>query len=256
MKRFTETVCSEMGLYVYRLIDPRNGDTFYVGKGSNNRIFDHANATLKLDKNDDEDGHSAKLDRIQEIKNAGLEVLHVIHRHAIPEHAIYEVEAALIDAYAGLSNIQTGRGGSDRGPMNVVEIQDKFGLPTVSDPPEEKLILINVNRVKNRLDRSVVLEQVRFAWRIAQARAEKADYVLAVVRGVIIGAFVAQKWLPATRKNFPDHVTAETELPQRNGFIGCIAPEEIWEKFVGERGKRIVIEGMKHNQNPVRYWKI
>ena len=34
-------VQEELGNYVYRLIDPRNGETFYVGKGKGNRIYAH-----------------------------------------------------------------------------------------------------------------------------------------------------------------------------------------------------------------------
>ncbi len=30
-----------LGCYVCRLLDPRNGETFYVGKGHGNRLFDH-----------------------------------------------------------------------------------------------------------------------------------------------------------------------------------------------------------------------
>ena len=33
VREFSEAVCHELGNYVYRLIDPRNGETFYVGKG-------------------------------------------------------------------------------------------------------------------------------------------------------------------------------------------------------------------------------
>ena len=37
--KFSDTVCRELGNYVYRLVDPRNGETFYVGKGVNNRVL-------------------------------------------------------------------------------------------------------------------------------------------------------------------------------------------------------------------------
>ncbi len=36
---FSKAVCQKIGWYVYRLIDPRNGETFYVGKGNYNRVF-------------------------------------------------------------------------------------------------------------------------------------------------------------------------------------------------------------------------
>ena len=39
INEFPSEVIKELGYYVYRLIDPRNGETFYVGKGKGNRIF-------------------------------------------------------------------------------------------------------------------------------------------------------------------------------------------------------------------------
>ena len=47
IKEFSPEVCREIGYYVYRLVDPRNGQTFYVGKGKNNRVFAHAKRALK-----------------------------------------------------------------------------------------------------------------------------------------------------------------------------------------------------------------
>lgn len=41
LQEFPSEVFDKLGYYVYRLIDPRNGDTFYVGKGQRNRVFDH-----------------------------------------------------------------------------------------------------------------------------------------------------------------------------------------------------------------------
>lgn len=256
INEFPAGVAEALGNYVYRLIDPRNGETFYIRKGKNNRVFDHANA-IYLDSFDaDDDPTSLKLSRIIAIKSAGLEVIHVIHRHDIPDAAIFEVEAALIDAFPGLSNIQGGHGSGAKGPMSVTELIDKYALPTISEPPPEKLVLININRLENRASRDAIYQQTQLAWRISKEKAEKADYVLAVVRGVIVGAFSAEAWLDATHANFPEEISKDHEMPDRKGFRGQPAPDEIWEKFVGVRGKRIAIEDMKHIQNPVRYWKI
>ena len=52
----------------------------------------------------DGDVSDPKLQRIKEIAGAGLEVAHVIHRHGMEDRVAYEVEAALIDAYPGLTN--------------------------------------------------------------------------------------------------------------------------------------------------------
>ena len=256
MSKFPSGVSEKIGNYVYRLIDPRNGETFYVGKGKGNRVFAHANSDLKTSENDEDDAASLKLGRILEIKNAGLSVLHVIHRHDISDVAIFEVEAALIDAYSGLSNSQGGHESGAKGPMNVLEIIDKYALPEVETEPSEKLILININRLQDKSDAVAIYEQTRLAWRISKTRAEEADYVLAVVKGVVVGAFIAKEWLDATHHNFPDRIPAGSDIPGRKGFNGIPAPTEIWDKFVGERGKRITNEAMKHIQFPIRYWKI
>ena len=41
---FSSEVIEKLKYYVYRLVDPKNGQTFYVGKGCRNRVFAHANA--------------------------------------------------------------------------------------------------------------------------------------------------------------------------------------------------------------------
>lgn len=253
---FPPGVSEKIGNYVYRLIDPRNGETFYVGKGTGNRVFAHANAEFKVLESEEDDLASLKVDRIREIRNAHLSVLHVIHRHDIPDEAIFEVEAAVIDAFSGLTNIQGGHESGSKGPMNVLEIIDKYALPAIDMEPPEKLVLININRLRDRSDAVAIYEQTRLAWRISKRRADAADYVLAVVKGVVVGAFIAEEWLDATHDNFPDRIPVGADMPGRKGFNGIRAPKEIWDRFVGERGKRISNDAMKHIQFPVRYWNI
>ena len=40
-KMFMTEITDKLEHYVYRLLDPRNGETFYVGMGSDNRVFEH-----------------------------------------------------------------------------------------------------------------------------------------------------------------------------------------------------------------------
>ena len=46
---FPPGVARKLKTYVYRLIDPRNGETFYVGKGKGNRVFSHMRGEQKID---------------------------------------------------------------------------------------------------------------------------------------------------------------------------------------------------------------
>lgn len=48
INEFPPEVIKELDYYVYRLIDPRNGETFYVGKGKDNRIFEHLKKLLRM----------------------------------------------------------------------------------------------------------------------------------------------------------------------------------------------------------------
>jgi hypothetical protein len=71
---------------VYRLVYPRNGETFYVGKGKSDRVFQHAKGALTV--SDDEDATDMKSQRIKDIRAAGLDVARVIRRHDIESGGI------------------------------------------------------------------------------------------------------------------------------------------------------------------------
>ncbi len=236
-EKFPQEVCDKLKYYVYRLIDPRNGETFYVGKGKDNRVFAH----IKGDVKSEDDEPDPKLKRIWEIQAAGFEVAHVIHRHGMDADTAVEVEAALIDAYAGLTNIAGGEGSSDFGVMHAQEIIAKYQAePAVF---KHLAILINVNR---RAGEVSVYNAVRFAWKIGK-KAEKAELVLAVKQGLIVGAFVPTKWLPATSENFPEFGAS----PGRIGFVGVEADAQVKSQYIG---KRIPDEYRKKGAaNPIKY---
>ena len=245
---FPPGIAEQIEWYVYRLIDPRNGETFYAGKGRGNRIFAHAKGeyanpdTSELD--DVEDEADLKLKRIKEIKNAGLEVSHVVHRHGIESADVaYEIEAALIDAYPGLTNRAGGHGSGDYGSRHVEEIIAHYK----SEPLQvvEPLILISIGR--SFWDEDLTIYQaVRCSWKINVARAKKYKLVLAHDRGKVVGAFRPSGWLPSTPEHFPGR-----DILGRWGFHGEPADAETRELY---EGKRVPDEYRRQGAaNPVRY---
>lgn len=82
MNGFSDKVKQKLGYYVYALADPRDNKIFYIGKGINNRIFQHEE---KLD-------NSNKSNRIKEILSSGNKIkktklYHMVFRkkrHSLP----------------------------------------------------------------------------------------------------------------------------------------------------------------------------
>lgn len=235
---FPPGVAEKLKTYVYRLIDPRNGETFYLGKGQGDRIFAHIREQVE------EDDPNNKLRRIRDIHLAGFEVAHVIHRHGMDDRTALEVEAALIDAYPGLTNIAGGFG-SDYGAMHAREIIQRYAAqPAVF---QHKAMLISVNRSAAQTS---LYEATRYAWKVRLSKAQQADVILATLQGLIVGAFTAQEWLPATSANFP----GREDVPGRFGFVGEEAPPGIGGLYIG---KRVPDEYRKRGSaNPIKYtWR-
>jgi hypothetical protein len=242
--KFPAGVAEKLRWYVYRLIDPRNGETFYVGKGQGDRVFQHAKGALSEGR--DEDAADLKVQRIKDISAAGLEVAHVIHRHGIDNTQIaYEIEAALIDAYPGLTNRVSGHRTGDYGVRHVEEIITEYAAEPFE--AEEPLILISIARSYEDEGRSVY-DAVRAAWRMDVRKAEKFKLVLAHRRGLVVGAFRPSKWLPARKISFP---WLEENIQGRFGFEGGPAEESVAKLYVRKRVPDVY--RAKGAANPVRF---
>ena len=238
---FPPGVAERLKWYVYRLIDPRNGQTFYVGKGKGDRIFAHLKDSLRPGR--DEDTETLKLRTIRQIQAKGLEVAHVIHRYGIEDERVaFEIEAALIDAYPGLTNQVGGHGTDGYGCTHVQEIISKYA----AEPFEvkEPLILISIGR--RYIEERGAYEAVRCAWKIDVHKAKKFNLVLALYGGLVVGAFRPTSWLEATVADFP---VLGTDVPGRWGFVG--EPAATASLYLNKRvPDTLQIRGAR---NPVRY---
>jgi hypothetical protein len=136
------------------------------------------------------------------------------------EKTALEVEAALIDAYPGLTNIAGGFG-SDYGAMHAREIIQRYAAaPAVF---RHKAMLISVNKSAAQTS---LYEATRYAWKVRLSKAQQAEVILATLQGLIGGAFVAQEWLPATSANFPgrEERTGPVRVRWRGGSLRDTEP--------------------------------
>lgn len=218
---FTQNVIDEIGNYVYRLIDPRDFQTFYVGRGVGNRVFQHAKEELKHFEEED-DALSMKHEQIREIRLAGKEVICVIHRYGLTKEQAMEVESALIDCYPGLTNLVNGYG-SDRGVITADDLQNSLERPVYEEPDNLDYVIIKTTR--NAINNNGNLyEATRRAWRANLERAKKVNIVLSVIGGIVHEVYEVIEWY------------RRSESDSRIEFYGKPANDEVANRF---RGKMI-----------------
>jgi len=242
---FPSEVHDQLKYYVYRLIDPRTGQTFYVGKGKGNRVFEHAKNAIDLG---DDDELTDKSRTIQEIINAHLDVVHVIHRHGIEdEQTAFEVEAALIEAYPNLTNRAGGHDNSERGCAHADQLIRKYKLKPIN--PEHNLLAISIGRSLDNKNRSIY-DAVRMFWRISEDRARSAEYILAHRGGIVLDVFIADKWADSSDEAFSEYIPdGHVYNPPRKGFVGRQAPSEILDLYRNTRLPAV----KKGAASPIRY---
>ena len=240
IKEFPSSVIEKLGYYVYLLLEPENGQVFYVGKGAGNRIFDHIKAALK------DETPSDKPDKIRAIRASGREVNHIVHRHGLTEKEAFEVEAALIDfiGLSGLTNQVQGYNSDDRGRMTVAEVVAKYQAPVVRIT--EPVILITVNRLyKYGMDAERLYEITRGKWVIGIRRNE-AKYAFTVFRGIIREVYEIERWLPTP----VEKRSTKGKAKQRNRWQFEGKPSEPLQRYIGASTENYQVLGA---QNPIRY---
>ena len=238
MTEFTADMHDRLRNYVYRLIDPRDGSTFYVGRGSANRVFDHVNDAMDSDCKED-----LRLGTIRKLLALGLKPLHVIHRHGMSQDEASLAEAVLIDAFPGLTNILAGEGSDRYGPASAEELAERYGASEMQFEPDQKVMIFKIkwSTVESRERRACVArhdsvyEAVRGHWRVSRRRAEQASLVMAVIEGICRGVYVPDLWKQSSHP----------EWPGRWEFEGQRAEKETWGRYVGKRlPARLRVKGM------------
>lgn len=261
-------VAEKIESYVYVYVDPETEKPFYIGKGTGDRFLAHL----------DVQPGTAKGDRINEIRGRGKEPRIDILRWGLSESDAIMVEAAAIDLIGkeNLVNLMSGHNPShgrtksevsntkppsEQGITLVTEansVPKGFGRITSKDlitmvaakpvKVDDKAILITINQLyRSNITPLELYESTRGIWRMGPRR-EKAEYAMAVYRGIVREVYRIDKWYPSG--TFPYKTRDDTWfkdcVPPRWEFSGEVAPQNIRDKYIDKS----VGKGL---QNPIRY---
>lgn len=192
-KSFKESVVEALKCYVYALVDPRDNCIFYVGKGTGNRVYQHAEAAIN------DDGDNLKLATIREIQTLGLEVKYYILRHNLTDQEAFLVESTIIDLLTYkqfntetlLTNLVSGHHQWNEGIKTDAEINMMYDCKKIEPVEGDRLLLVSLNRSYDQAKATRVhqrdndYESTRKYWFISPRKAEKIDYVLGIYRGIV-----------------------------------------------------------------------
>src|SRR5258708_38137067 len=120
--KFAPEMTNILKSYVYIYVDPRNGDSFYVGRGKGNRSFAHLNERSEME----------KVTRIAEIRKSGAEPKIDILRYGMTSEEASLVEAAAIDL-VGFSKLTNAVRGNQKGTFGRISSKDLITMLTAKE---------------------------------------------------------------------------------------------------------------------------
>lgn len=165
--------------YVYTLIDPRDNKVFYVGKGINSRVMNHAEEAKKI-------CGTLKLDLINDIWNSGNEVRYEIFAQNLTEKESFDIECVTIDYFRRLfpdkmTNIQSGHDCIWNKPMEMLEDIQNNAEDFEEFVDDKKLLIIKANKSFDYdEDYETRYNKFRIGWKLNISRARKIDYLCVV----------------------------------------------------------------------------
>ena len=228
---FKQSVKEALGCYVYALVDPRDSKIFYIGKGKDDRVFQHAAAAIV------DNSCNLKLDTIRSIKSEGKEVIHYIIRHNLEEKEAYIVESTLIDMLTyskfnhnnQLTNLIAGHHQWDEGIKSIDEINAIYDCSKIGVKGMDNILLVNLNQSYNQAKakgvykRFDIYESTRKYWFINRDKAEYIDYVLGVYKGIVRCVIKVESY------KFVDQADDGTVFSKpRCCFEGAVCPDSLY----------------------------
>ena len=245
MKMFSERARKQLKFYVYLYIDPRDGEVFYVGKGTGNRCFHHLKDVRESD----------KAARIAEIRKAGLEPCIEVLKYGLSEQQALLVEATAIDLLEvdNLTNGVRGHGSRVGSRAGVEQLMATLSASPVRIDAKHSAVLINITKThRYGMSAAELYDVTRSAWVVSLASAERARYAMALYRGVVREVYAIAAWLPdgSTLRVDDADRNRDTEPKRRYEFVGTIADDDVRRKYIDRNVSAYFPRGAA---NPIKY---
>ncbi len=231
----TDDMIATLKSYVYVYIDPRNGEPFYVGKGSGDRFLHHLS----------DDSECEKVARIEELRRYGMEPRIDFLRYGVSDSDATLIEAAAIDLIGipPLTNRIAGHHNSGFGSIASRELLDLLAATPVAVRHKAMLITIN-QRYRGDMAPLELYESTRGIWKVGERR-DEVEYAMAVYQGVVREVYRIDRWHAAGTLAYETRDSSGFRDSGRWEFSGKVAGD-IREEYVG-------YSVGKGGQNPIRY---
>ena len=244
---FPSNIIQELNYYVYIYSDPDTLKPFYIGKGKENRCFNHLF----------QEGDTEKIKKIQELKEQGKMPIIEILIFGVDEETALKVEAAAIDLIGieNLTNIQKGHHSAMHGRIDVDELYNRFNRDELSrEDITENVMFIKVNGFHYGMTDFQLYDQTRRSWKVNEDRVKQVEYAFAIYEGLVLEVYKIAGWFLAhtTYNSIPvseDIIMHDVE-GKRFEFVGQVADDSIRKKYVG---KSVTSFYKKGEQNPIKY---
>ena len=259
--QFSELALQQLqGFYVYALIDPRNDQIFYIGKGTGNRVFAHEAESGKSPRSE-----KAKLQRIQEIESTGHDVKRLILNWGLTEEEAFAAEATLINLMnyispEALTNAVAGHHVHES--LTVEDFELRYGAEHLK--PEDirhNILCIKINRRYHRdITPKELYDAVRGIWRASlnTIRQKHIEYVFGVYNQLIIAVYKPDEWHYVHEQIDAPHLNeldADALEKARNRiYFTCVDYEQMDENQQFYLHKSIAdLKVNQPAQNPITY---
>lgn len=261
MKQFSEMALNQLGgYYVYALIDPRNNQVFYIGKGIGNRVFSH-----EIESGKSPESEKAKLLRIQDIEEAGHGVKRLIVNWHLTEAEAFAAEATLINLMNYLSpnsltNIVAGHHVHES--LTVEEFELRYGAVHLkAEDIRHNVLCIKINQRYHRdISPKELYDAVRGIWRASMRtiKRNQIEYVFGVYNQLIVAVYKPDEWHYVHEMIETPHIegldNAALERVKNRVYFTCADYERMDENQQFYLHKSIAdLKVSQSAQNPITY---